>query len=95
MMKLLHRQGTTSQPQNNHILQRFNTPRRGLPPFPPFDPLTDSATVSQRWKKWIRRFENLLFSLREFDSTNDIFDTLPDTGTTYESAVAIFYSSRK
>ena len=87
--------------QPNPTTQSFNAPRSGLPPFPPFDPITDSATVSQRWKKWIRRFENLLISLREFDSTirrgllftyvgeatNDIFDILPDTGTTYESAV--------
>ena len=49
--------------------QSFNTPRSGLPPFHAFDPITDSATVSQRWKKWVRRFENLLISLREFDST--------------------------
>ena len=76
-------------------------PRSGLPPFPPFDPLQDQATVGQRWTKWIRRFENLLISLREFDPTvrrgllltyvgetaNDIFDILPSTGTTYTSAV--------
>ena len=76
-------------------------PRSGLPPFPPFDPFSDPATVGERWKKWVRRFENLLISLREYESTvqrgllltyvgesvNDIFDILPDTGSTYESAV--------
>ena len=80
-------------------MQSFNTPRSGLALFPSFDPITDSATVSQRWKKWIRCFENLLISLREFDSTirrglllthvgeatNDIFVILPDMGTTYET----------
>jgi hypothetical protein len=68
----------------------------GLPPFAPFDPHSDRASLAVRWKKLSRRFENLLIILREFDpvvrcgllltfvgeATNDIFDTLPDTGTT-------------
>lgn len=76
-------------------------PRSGLPPFQSFDPLTDPSIVEQRWRKWIRRFENLLHSLRELDTTtrrgllltfvgeptNDIFDILTDTGTMCESAV--------
>ena len=37
--------------QTNSTTQGFNAPRSGLPPFPPFDPMTDSATVSQQWKK--------------------------------------------
>ncbi|CAB4044400.1 Hypothetical predicted protein, partial [Paramuricea clavata] len=79
-------------------------PRSGLPPFPPFNPHQDTATVGQRWTKCVRRFENLLISLREFDSTvrrgllltyvgesaNDIFDILPDTGTTYQEAIDCF-----
>ena len=50
----------------------------------------------------MNRFQNLLISLREFDSkvkrgllltyvgeaTNDIFDTLPETGDDYDTAVA-------
>ena len=39
-------------------------PRSGLPPFSPFDPHQDQATVGQRWAKWVCRFENLLLSLR-------------------------------
>ena len=73
-----------------------------MPPFPPFDPHQDRSTVGQRWRKWINRFQNLLISLREFDSkvkrgllltyvgeaTNDIFDTLPETGDDYDTPVA-------
>ncbi|CAB4023072.1 Hypothetical predicted protein, partial [Paramuricea clavata] len=44
-------------------------PRSGLPPFPPFNPYQDTATVGQRWTKWVRRFENLLIRLRAFDFT--------------------------
>ena len=78
------------------------TPQSGLPPFQLFYPSADRTTVGQRWKKWVLRFENLLLSLREFDSTirhgllltyvgdsaKDIFDILPDTSTTYETAIA-------
>ena len=76
-------------------------PRSGLPPFPPFDPLSNPANTGPRWGKWLRRFENLLISLRETDpivkrgllltyvgeTTNDIFDTLPSTGTDYAAAI--------
>ena len=62
--------------------------RSGLPPFPPFDPLSNPANTGPRWRKWLRRFENLLISLRETDpivkrgllltyvgeTTNDIFE---------------------
>jgi hypothetical protein len=89
--------------QTNSTTASYSAPRSGLPPFPPFDPITDTATVSQRWKKWIW-FENVLISLREFDSTirrgllltyvgettNDIFDILPDTGTAVESLTQYF-----
>ncbi len=68
-------------------------PRSGLPPFPPFDPLSNPVNTGLRWRKWLRRFENLLISLRETDpvvkrgllltyvgeATNDIFDTLSNT----------------
>ena len=80
---------------------QINVPRSGLPPFPPFDPHGDINSLGTRWKKWQRRFNNLLISLRETDSTiqrallltyvgettNDIFDTLPNTGADYNTAV--------
>lgn len=86
---------------NNATNPAMQVPRSGLPPFPPFDPHQDRATVGQRWAKWVRRFENLLVSLREFDSTvrrgllltyvgestNDTFDILPNSGTTYQEAI--------
>ena len=44
-----------------------NIPQSGLPPFALFDPHSDRASLAVRWKKWSRRFENLLISLREFN----------------------------
>ena len=94
-------QAPTSSGNNATNPATPQVPRSGLPPFHPFDPHQDQATVGQRWAKWVRRFENLLISLREFDATvrrgllltyvgesmNDIFDILPDTGTTYQAAI--------
>ena len=34
-----------------------------LPNFPAFDPDTDQTSVSQRWTKWINKFENMLKAL--------------------------------
>ena len=76
-------------------------PRSGLPPFPPFDPLSNPANTDPRWRKWLCRFENLLVSLCETDPivergllltyvgepTNDIFNTLLSNGTDYAAAV--------
>ena len=90
-------QTASSSTQQSAVL----IPRSGLPPFPPFDPLSNPANTGPRWRKWLRRFENLLISLRETDpivkrgllltyvgeTTNDIFDTLPNTGTDYAAAV--------
>ena len=90
-------QTASSSTQQSAVL----IPRSGLPPFPPFDPLSNPANTGPRWRKWLRRFENLLISLRETnpivkrgllityvgETTNDIFDTLPNTGTDYAAAV--------
>ena len=90
-------QTASSSTQQSAVL----IPRSGLPPFPPFDPLSNPANTGPRCRKWLRRFENLLISLRETDlivkrgllltyvgeTTNDIFDTLPSTGTDYAAAV--------
>ena len=90
-------QTASSSTQQSAVL----IPRSGPPPFPPFDPLSNPANTGPRWRKWLRRFENLLISLCEThpivkrgllltyvgETTNDIFDTLPSTGTDYAAAV--------
>ena len=58
-----------TNPPNQQNQASTNVPRSGLPPFPPFDPLSDRASLGLRWRKWSRRFENLLLSLRELDPT--------------------------
>ena len=72
----------------------------GLPHYPPFD--TAGAAVSQRWTKWLDRFERLLIIAKVTEpgekrawllhyageKVNDIFDTIPATGNEddYETA---------
>ena len=41
-------------------------PRSGLPPFPPFDPLSNRASLGLQWRKWRRRFENFAW-VRPYD----------------------------
>ena len=61
---------TTSETTTENIPQiTVNVPRSGLPPFPPFDPHSDRATLATKRRKWQRRFENLMISLREYDQT--------------------------
>ena len=73
-----------------------------LPQFPQFDPDTDQASISQRWTKWIKRFENLLTAsnittaerkralLLHYagERVYDIFETLTETGNDYDTAKA-------
>ena len=63
-----------------------------LPEFPSFDINCDQTSLSQRWKKWIARFENLLLAMDISEpkrkkalllhyagqDVHDIFDTLPE-----------------
>ena len=63
-----------------------------LPTFPEFD-VSETSTQTARWKKWLSRFRNLLVAMNVTSkarqralllhyagaTTNEIFDTLPDT----------------
>jgi len=76
--------------------------RLDVNPLPPFDPVGDPTSLSQRWKSWKRRFETYLVALDVKDDkqkralllyqagqeTQEIFDTLTETGENYETALA-------
>ena len=63
-------------------------------PLAPFDPVSDPTSLGPRWKAWKRRFETYIAALGVTDATQkrvlllyqagqatqDIFDTLTDTG---------------
>ena len=71
-------------------------------PLTPFDPYGDSSSLSQRWKSWKRRFETYLIAVNVTDdkqkralllyqagqSTQELFDTLTDTGEDFTTAMA-------
>ncbi|XP_064475331.1 uncharacterized protein K02A2.6-like [Ornithodoros turicata] len=73
-----------------------------LPPFPPFDPHSDATSLAQRWIKWQARFDNFLLAANVTDASRkramllhyageevyDIFNTLSNTGSDYDTAVA-------
>ena len=74
--------------------------RVDLPPLPQSDPLSDQSSLSQRWKSWTKRFETYLVAANITDdkqkramllyqagsATQDIFQTLANTGTDYDTA---------
>ena len=71
-----------------------------LPDFPAFDVDSDTTSLGQRWKKWLSRYENSLIALDITEpkrrkalllhyagqSTQDIFETLPDFPATDPAA---------
>ncbi len=72
-------------------------------PLAPFDPISDPTSISQRWKTWKRRFETYLIALnikedtqkralllyQAGEATQEIFDTLSDTGEDKDYKVAL------
>ena len=72
-----------------------------VPPLIPFDPISEPTSVSQRWKAWKRRFEIYLIAVNVKDdaqkralllhqageATQEIFDTLEETGDDYKTAI--------
>ena len=69
--------------------------------LPPFDPVNDPSSLSQRWKQWTKRFQTYLVALNVTEdkqkralllyqagqATQEIFDTIPDTGDSYDTAM--------
>ena len=67
-------------------------------PLPPFDPASDPNSLGQRWKTWKRRFETFLVAVNDKQKpalllyqagqdTQELFDTLTDTGEDYATAI--------
>ena len=106
-MDLRDRAGTsTTGDEESYTLHNVCAPimmaqRVEVTPLPPFDPLSDPSSLSQRWKTWKRRFETYLVAVGVTDDnqkralllyqagqeTQDLFDTLTDTGTDYKTAM--------
>ena len=75
--------------------------RIDLTPLVSFDPLSDPTSLGQRWKAWKRRFEIYVVAQNITDgarkralllyqvgqATQEIFDTIPDTGDDYDTAI--------
>ena len=74
-----------------------------LPLLAHFDPVSDPASIGQRWKAWKRRFPTYLSAMAITDDTQkralllyqagpetqDIFETLPDRGDAKDFAKAM------
>ena len=74
-----------------------------LPLLAHFDPVSDPASIGQRWKAWKRRFTTYLSAMAITDDTQkralllyqagpetqDIFETLPDIGDAKDFAKAM------
>ena len=70
-----------------------------LPSFPAFQPHIEPSTAGVRWRKYVNRLENLFVAFKVTDNKQqralllhyagpevmDIFETLSETGSTYES----------
>ena len=83
--------------------------RIDLPPLPSFDPLNDQSSLSQRWTQWMKRFETYIIATNIKDDkqkramllyqagqeTQDIFETLEDTGDDYVTAKSKYFSPKK
>ena len=73
-----------------------------LAPLPPFDPFSDPSSLSQWWKIWTKRFQTYIAAMnitndkqkralllyQAGEATQEIFETLPETGEDYATAQA-------
>ena len=71
-----------------------------LAPLPPFDPHGDPSSLSQRWTIWTKRFQTYIVAMnitndkqkralllyQAGEATQEIFETLPETGEDYATA---------
>ena len=71
-----------------------------LAPLPQFDPLSKPSSLSQNWKSWMKRFQTYVTALNIKDdkqkralllyqageATQEIFETLEETGEDYKTA---------
>jgi len=70
-----------------------------LAPLLPFDPLSEPSFSSQQWNSWIKRFKAYIVTMKITDNkqksvlllyqvgeaTQEIFDTLQNTGNDYQN----------
>ena len=75
-----------------------------IPSFPPFNPKGDPNNTGQQWEKWKKSFEYFIIASGINDdnrrkalllhlvgpATQEIFETLPNTGDTYNEALTAF-----
>ena len=80
-----------------------------LAPLPLFDPLIDPSLLSQRWKSWTKRFQTYVTAINITDekqkrelllyqagpATQEIFETLSDTGDDYKEKLDAYFSPKK
>jgi len=71
-----------------------------LAPLLTFGPLSEPSSLSQRWKSWIKRFETYIIAMKiannkqkhalflnqAGEATQEIFNTLQNTGNDYQKA---------
>ena len=72
-----------------------------IPSIAPFDPTEDTTSTAQRWEKWVKSFQYFVIASNINNNerkralllhligpeSQEIFDTLPDTGNTFEEAL--------
>lgn len=78
-------------------------------PLMPFDPVSDPTSIGQRWKIWKRRFETYLIAVdikedkqkralllyQAGQETQEIFDTLTETGDRHCKIRSIFSAKKE
>jgi len=72
-----------------------------IPSIAPFDPSGDPTSTAQRWEKWVKSFQYFVIASNINNNdrkralllhligpeSQEVFDTLPDTGNTFEEAL--------